>query len=118
MSLEKCTECGHPISSEAEVCPHCGMKTAHGKHESEKKVEFNARVVAIVIDLVGAVIILLGFMTMMEDISNYHDVWASGYSYKPPLTEHEIAVIFQMVFGLAVSIASSIWYSVLKNNKQ
>ena len=117
MSLEKCTECGHPISSEAEVCPHCGMKTARGKQESEKKVQFNARIVAIVIDIIGAVIILLGFMTMMEDISNYHDVWASGYNYKAPLTEHEIAVIAQMVFGLAVSTASSIWYNHLKNSK-
>lgn len=28
MSLIKCKECGKEVSSEAEVCPHCGVKVA------------------------------------------------------------------------------------------
>lgn len=30
MSLIKCKECGKEISSEAEVCPHCGKKIDEG----------------------------------------------------------------------------------------
>jgi predicted RNA-binding Zn-ribbon protein involved in translation (DUF1610 family) len=31
MSLYKCPECGHMISSDADSCPNCGWKTANAR---------------------------------------------------------------------------------------
>lgn len=118
MSMVNCSECGHSISSEAEVCPHCGLKTQHGKQESEKKVLSNALIVDLFISIIGSAIFLFGFITMMDDISNYNDLWANGYNYKSPLSEHEIGIILLMVFGILLNIVGSVWYSSQKNSKK
>ena len=40
MSLIKCPECGHDVSSEATHCPHCGYPIAR-KEEDGQKAEVN-----------------------------------------------------------------------------
>ena len=34
MALTKCWECGETVSDQAEICPHCGVKSPGGKPES------------------------------------------------------------------------------------
>jgi hypothetical protein len=34
MAIKKCKECGHDVSTQAKVCPHCGVKYPGKKHIS------------------------------------------------------------------------------------
>lgn len=101
MAMIKCRECGHEISSMAVACPHCGAKTRFGEQENEKKALSISTMILIGLSIIGTIIFLSGFITMMDDISNYGNGWGIGYNYKLPWTEHEIGVIMRMVLGLA-----------------
>lgn len=108
MALIKCRECGSEISSRAESCPHCGAKTRFGINEGEKKEINTATVVLLLVSVVGTILFFSGIMTMIEDINQYHNSWYGGYSYKSPLTGHEVGVIMKMIFGASIDIGCSL----------
>lgn len=116
MAMIKCRECGKEISSRAEACPYCGAKTRFGMHEAEKKQTSVAAVILILVSVVGTIIFFSALMTMMQDIKNYDNPWASGYNYKSPLTEHELGVIMRMIFGGAIDIGCTV--GAFQLNKQ
>lgn len=116
MAMIKCRECGHEISSRAESCPYCGVKTRYGSQMQEKKEVSAAVVIGWVVSCIGTIIFLFGLTTMLQDISDYHDLWAQGYNYKSPLTEHEMSVIMQMVIGIALDIGGTISIFTQKKN--
>lgn len=108
MAMIKCRECGKEISSRAECCPFCGAKTRFGMNEEEKKQMSTAAVVLLIISVVGTILFVSGFVTMMGDISDYHNSWYGGYNYKSPLTEHELSVVMRMFFGAVLDIGCSV----------
>ena len=108
MAMIKCRECGREISSRAETCPHCGMKTRYARQMEEKKENSAAVIVSWAISIIGTLVFAFGAMTMFQDISNYHDLWARGYNYQSPLSDHEVSVIMQMVVGAAMDIGGMV----------
>ncbi len=59
MALMKCKECGKEISTTAEICPHCGYRTDHGRSVTEAKGLLVAGGIFLVMIIVGALLILL-----------------------------------------------------------
>ena len=115
MAMIKCRECGHEISSLAVSCPNCGAKTRFGEQENEKKALSISMLVCVGLCIIGTIVFLSGFMTMMDDISNYGRGWGSGYNYKLPWTEHEIGVIIRMIFGFSFDIGGTV--GIIKASK-
>lgn len=57
MALAKCRECKHKISTEAEVCPSCGIKNPY---EPEKIPTLKETLVSLVAGIVGVTGLILG----------------------------------------------------------
>lgn len=66
MAMIVCEECGKEISSTAEVCPHCGHKTAFYK----KKDLTIAIYICYTAVIIGLFLLIPALVTLSE---NYHD---------------------------------------------
>ncbi len=119
MALIKCRECGNEISSRAEQCPHCGAKTRFGASQKEQKQLSNTLIILLIICVIGTILFFSGITTMISDIKGYKDLWSYGYSYKPPFTDHEKAILLKTGIGIAMDIGSFVGiYNIKKSLKK
>jgi hypothetical protein len=54
MAMMKCRECGAPVSSEAETCPHCGVKNPIGESNGCFKYALYAMGFVILVGIISA----------------------------------------------------------------
>lgn len=86
MAIIKCPECGHDVSSEAPVCPHCGVKIAAAPAEENPRKKY------VIISAVVAAVLAVG-----AGIAFY--VYHSGNAeseqeaYEYALTSQDMAVL-------------------------
>lgn len=118
MAMIKCRECGKEISSRAEACPHCGAKTRFGREEAEKKQLTTASVIWMLLSAVGTILFVTALLTMMGDISDYHNSWYGGYNYKSPLSDHEMGVVMRLIVGIALDIGGAVGFIKAKKDME
>lgn len=111
MALIRCRECGREISSTAEMCPQCGARTRYGRTVAEsKQVSSTATtyiVIASIVSIIGVILIISSFVTMIGDIHEYNNSWYNGYNYKSPLSDHEMGVVIRLVVGIVLDIVAA-----------
>ncbi len=94
MAMIPCKECGKEISSEAEVCPHCGVKTNYGTTKAEKTSWNRYGNVGFLMAVIGVCLFLWALFTFASDLSN---TWY--YDYYGSLSDHEQFVLFMLSLG-------------------
>ena len=111
MAMIKCRECGHEISDQAAVCPHCGARTQSGVEGSKV---LTSAIAGLVVVVLGLALMLYGIMTMTKDLNSY---W-NHYTYTPPFTSHETSTMLTLAAGFGCVIGGSIGSAaVLKKSK-
>lgn len=115
MSLIKCSECGHEISSEAEMCPNCGCKTSVGKRKEENNI---SKTSGIIFYIVGTVMDVIGFVIIIRWYNNL----SSWDRYRIEIGQSSgsdllglIIGIFFIIFGAIFDIIGSSYMKKAKN---
>ncbi|MBQ9083280.1 MAG: hypothetical protein IJY28_07260 [Clostridia bacterium] len=113
MSMIQCNQCKKEISELAEVCPHCGAKTARGI----KNTTTILKMVGIIVDIIAVILIIWAAVEMSSDISNYNDNnwWDGGYNYQSPLTDHEKGVLGRFGLGALFAVVASTLITAAKS---
>lgn len=110
MALIKCTECGKEISTTAEVCPHCGYRTAHGRSITEAKYQLGQWIISIVLIVLGVVWVFGNFSNVMELYNDWHDSWYwQQWRFMTYLREEEAtSSLYKLIFGFVFLIGGII----------
>ncbi len=113
MAMIQCNHCKKEISDLADVCPHCGAKTAHGI----KNTATILKMIGILVDVIAVILVIWAAAEFIGDISNYNDNnwWNGGYNYKSPLTDHEKGVLGRFGLGALFAIVASTLITVAKS---
>ena len=101
-----CGQCGRPLDVPAPedapvtVCPSCKAAEAPASAPAAPVQTNPDKLVGKLICMIGGMIGAgFGFYTVYAD---KNDWW--GYDYEPPLTEHEIGIIFLIIISIIVFI--------------
>lgn len=107
MALIKCAECGGDISGTAQVCPHCGYRTAYGRKAIEVKWFCVKRIVAVTLLLIGLVLIAGNRHLFIELCQVWIEDWDCRYlyDYVSYLGREEREVLGKVTYGVLLLIA-------------
>lgn len=115
-----CGKCGSQLPDDANICSTCGAPVKKISQHSDglggclfNGLRLNARkagnpILYVVYTVVGIVMLCYAFITYSNDTSKF----LGGYTYEPPLTDHEVGVIVIGVLGLAFLIGGLIDLSI------
>lgn len=115
-----CGKCGNQLPDNANICSVCG--TPVGKNLQQSNVlnggllggwRVNAGkninpILYVVFTVVGIIMLCYAFITYSNDTSKFF----GGYTYEPPLTDHEVGVIVVGIFGLAFLVGGLIDFCI------
>lgn len=101
MAMTKCRECGSEISDKAASCPKCGAPLRETDN-SNSPLATGIKVASILMFAVGILLVVLGLTTIEGD----------RYTYKPPLTDHEINTLLKTYLG-AIMIGGSLGLDII-----
>lgn len=68
MAIITCSECGKDISTTAEVCPHCGYRTEHGRSVTEAKGYLVWSIIAYVLIIVGGFMVAINIGEFLDRV--------------------------------------------------
>lgn len=102
-----CDICKQHISSQAEICPHCGHKTKYGESVERTKEKNHAEnniqwivVINAILGIVGIVMLFISLSAVTGDLRVHR------YTYAPPLTDHELHNLYMLGFAVVMIGAS------------
>lgn len=115
--MKYCSSCGKQLSDDARFCSGCGKTFAETtfseNHQAPstparsplEESHHSAQIVACLISMaLGFIALCWAGYTYYDDTSKF---WG-GYTYKSPLTDHEMFVIFIAIIGAALFFGSII----------
>lgn len=113
MALINCKECGKEISTMAEVCPHCGSRTQHGKSIAEKKSLLTKYAIWGIFIVFGVVLLFGSFKPFAELLDEWENVkwWYDhcGNSFMEFVVhEREGIILLKLVAGIGLIIVGAI----------
>ena len=118
-----CNKCGTEVAEGINFCGKCGnaLNSAQSPSQTNYTVSGTSGGTPFVMEkqfLVGLVALVLGIVGVVYSWITISSDMGYRYTYKPPLTNHEITMIAVLIISIIVAIAGGITLRLKKNGKK
>ena len=112
MALMKCRECGREISDTAEMCPHCGVKTAYGRsRDASKSQNQSGKPMGAIVSLVVGVLMTIYAVSGINEYSFLgKNFFFSGEMWK--YDDDASILLMSLIFGIVLLAVGFVWLLV------